>query len=358
MTSSDFGRILVTGGAGFIGSAVCRQLIEVHGASVINVDKLTYAANLHSLDPIVDNPKHVFEQVDICNRSALEMLFKSHQPTAVIHLAAESHVDRSISGAEVFLKTNIEGTYQLLEAARGYYEKLDIARRSRFKFVHVSTDEVYGSLGATGLFREESPYQPSSPYSASKAASDHLGNAWHRTYGLPVVISNCSNNYGPCQFPEKLIPLTVLNAFQGKSLPIYGTGSNIRDWLHVEDHARGLITLLEKGRPGEKYNFGGGSERTNLQVVRLICDILDRIAPTGRVRRSLIAFVADRPGHDMRYAIDASKAYAELGWSPQYSFESGLEHTIKWYLHNSHWWLPLREKVYAGERLGLLAKAG
>lgn len=256
----------------------------------------------------------------------------------------------------MFLKTNIEGTYQLLEAARSYYEKLNRARQSRFRFLHISTDEVYGSLGAEGLFDEESAYQPSSPYSATKAASDHLASAWCRTYELPVIISNCSNNYGPCQFPEKLIPLTVINAFQGKTLAVYGTGSNIRDWLHVEDHARGLIAMLEKGKPGEKYNFGGGSERTNLDVVRQICDILDRIVPTGRLRRSLITFVADRPGHDMRYAIDASKAHAELGWRPQYSFESGLEHTIKWYLHNSHWWIPLRERVYAGERLGLLAK--
>lgn len=348
-------RILVTGGAGFIGSAVCRQLVDVYGASVINVDKLTYAANLHSLEAISNNQKYVFERADICDRKALDAVFERHQPTAVIHLAAESHVDRSISGAEAFLKTNIDGTYHLLEAARHYYESLGAIKRSQFRFVHASTDEVYGSLGAEGLFREDSPYQPSSPYSASKAASDHLAHAWCKTYGLPVIISNCSNNYGPCQFPEKLIPLTLLNAFQGKSLPIYGTGSNVRDWLYVEDHARGLITLLEKGRLGEKYNFGGNSERTNLTVVELICDILDRIAPTHRPRRSLITFVADRPGHDLRYAIDASKARAELGWQPLYSFESGLKHTIKWYLHNSKWWIPLRERVYGGERLGLVA---
>jgi dTDP-glucose 4,6-dehydratase len=353
----DSSRILVTGGAGFIGSAVCRQLVDVYGASVINVDKLTYAANLHSLDSIAGNPRYVFERADICDRNALDAVFNRHQPTAVIHLAAESHVDRSISGPEAFLKTNIEGTYHLLEATRHYYGSLGAEQRSQFRVVHVSTDEVYGSLGAEGLFREDSPYQPSSPYSASKAASDHLAHAWYKTYGLPVIISNCSNNYGPYQFPEKLIPLTLLNAFQGKPLPVYGTGSNVRDWLYVEDHARGLITLLEKGRLGEKYNFGGNSERTNLVVVELICDILDRIAPTNGPRRSLITFVADRRGHDRRYAIDASKAQAELGWQPQYSFESGLERTIKWYLHNSEWWIPLRERVYGGERLGLVAMA-
>ena len=261
-------RILVTGGAGFIGSEVCRQLVDTYDATVINIDKLTYAANIHSLDPIADNPRYVFQRADICDRSTLDALFNHHQPTAVIHLAAESHVDRSILGAEAFLKTNIDGTYQLLDAARHYFESLDVVQRSQFRFVHVSTDEVYGSLGVEGLFREDSPYQPSSPYSASKAASDHLAHAWYKTYGLPVIISNCSNNYGPCQFPEKLIPLTLLNAIRRyKPLPVYGTGSNVRDWLYVEDHARGLISLLEKGRPGEKYNFGGNSERTNLAVV-------------------------------------------------------------------------------------------
>jgi dTDP-glucose 4,6-dehydratase len=348
---------VVTGGAGFIGSAVCRQLVDVYGAFVINIDKLTYAANLPALDSIAGNPRYLFQRADICDRRALDALFNHHQPTAVIHLAAESHVDRSISGPETFLKTNIEGTYHLLEAARRYYETLNAHERSQFRVVHVSTDEVYGSLGAEGLFREDSPYRPSSPYSASKAASDHVAYAWHKTYGLPVIISNCSNNYGPYQFPEKLIPLTLLNAFQGQPLPVYGTGVNVRDWLYVEDHARGLIALLEKGRLGEKYNFGGNSERTNLAVVELICDILDRVAPTRRTRRSLITFVADRPGHDHRYAIDASKARAELGWHPLYSFENGLERTIKWYLHNLEWWVPLRERVYGGERLGLVAKA-
>jgi dTDP-glucose 4,6-dehydratase len=350
-------RVLVTGGAGFIGSAVCRQLVDVHGAIVINTDKLTYAANLCSLDSIADNPRYVFERVDVCEQDQLGILFSSYQPTAVIHLAAETHVDRSISGSAAFLKTNIEGTYHLLEASRHYFEGLNAKQRSQFRVVHVSTDEVYGSLGADGLFRENSPYQPSSPYSASKAASDHLAFAWYKTYGLPVVVSNCSNNFGPFQFPEKLIPLTVLNAFQGQPLPVYGTGSNVRDWLYVDDHARGLITLLEKGRPGEKYNFGGGSERTNLEVVNRICEILDRVAPTGRPRRNLITFVHDRPGHDHRYAIDASKAHAELGWQPQYSFEDALELTVKWYLENSQWWAPLRAHVYKGERLGLLATA-
>jgi dTDP-glucose 4,6-dehydratase len=353
----DIATILVTGGAGFIGSAVCRQLIEVHGAAVVNVDKLTYAADLRSLDSILDNPNYVFERADICDRGAIDALLRQYRPEAVIHLAAESHVDRSISGAEVFLKTNIEGTFQLLEAARNYYQKLETERQSQFRFVHVSTDEVYGSLGSEGRFSEDSPYRPSSPYSASKAASDHLAMAWHRTYGLPVIVSNCSNNYGPYQFPEKLIPLTILNAFQRKPISVYGTGSNIRDWLHVEDHARGLITLLGKGRPGEKYNFGGGSERTNLDVVKLICDVLDSIAPTKTSRRSLITFVADRPGHDMRYAVDASKSYAELGWRPRYSFEEGIEQTIIWYIDNSQWWVPLREQIYDGERLGLLAMA-
>jgi dTDP-glucose 4,6-dehydratase len=355
--SKSIPRILVTGGAGFIGSAVCRLLVDANDTIVINVDKLTYAANLRSLDSIADSPRYVFERADICNRQALEVLFAHYQPTGVIHLAAESHVDRSISDAGAFLKTNVEGTFHLLETARCFYGGLDSERRSQFRFVHVSTDEVYGSLGADSLFREESPYQPSSPYSASKAASDHLALAWYTTYGLPVVVSNCSNNYGPHQFPEKLIPLTVLNAFEDKALSVYGTGSNIRDWLYVDDHARGLIALLDRGRPGEKYNFGGNSERTNLNVVEMICDILDRISPVRRSRRSLITFVADRPGHDQRYAIDASKARAELEWRPGHSFEDGLERTIEWYLSNSQWWRPLRQQVYSGERLGLIAMA-
>jgi dTDP-glucose 4,6-dehydratase len=284
-------------------------------------------------------------------------IFIRYRPTAVLHLAAESHVDRSITGAAAFIDTNVVGTYQLLEAARDYYMGLPCSQRERFRFIHVSTDEVYGSLGPEGRFREDTPYQPSSPYSASKAAADHLAHAWFKTYGLPVIISNCSNNYGPCQFPEKLIPLIILNALEGETLPVYGDGSNVRDWLYVDDHAKGLITLLERGRLGEKYNFGGDSQRTNLAVVEQICDVLDRLVPAARPRRSLVEFVTDRPGHDLRYAIDASKARYELGWEPQESFESGLERTIRWYLDNRAWWEPLRNRVYRGERLGLLEPA-
>jgi dTDP-glucose 4,6-dehydratase len=345
--------IVVTGGAGFIGSAVCRALVG-RGVSVVNVDKLTYAANPRSLDSIARDPRYVFEQVDICDRAGMDAVFAKYQPTAVLNLAAESHVDRSISGPAAFLDTNIAGTYQLLEAARLYWTRLAPGLRDGFRFVQISTDEVYGSLGATGRFREDTPYDPSSPYSASKAASDHLAQAWHRTYGLPVIVSNCSNNYGPCQFPEKLIPLTILKALAGEALPVYGDGANVRDWLHVDDHAAGLIALIERGRPGERYNFGGDSERTNLAVVEEICRVLDRIAPAARPRRDLITFVADRPGHDRRYAIEASKARRELGWQPRESFEAGLEHTIRWYLDNRAWWEPLRERVYGGERLGLL----
>jgi dTDP-glucose 4,6-dehydratase len=349
---------MVTGGAGFIGSAVCRELVSSQGISVINVDKLTYAANLRSLDPIANDPRYAFEQADICDRAAMDAIFARHQPEAVIHLAAESHVDRSITGAGAFVETNVIGTYQLLEATRHYYGGLAPELREQFRLIHVSTDEVFGSLGAEGKFREDTPYQPSSPYSASKAASDHLAHAWYKTYELPVIISNCSNNYGPCQFPEKLIPLIILKALDGEPLPVYGDGSNVRDWLYVKDHAQGLIMLLKGGRPGERYNFGGDSERTNLAVVELICDILDRLVPAKSSRRSLITFVIDRPGHDFRYAIDASKAHRELGWQPKESFNSGIERTVRWYLDNRTWWEPLRERIYQGERLGLVKARG
>jgi len=349
-------RVLVTGGAGFIGSAVCHALIE-RGAFVVNVDKLTYAANPRSLEPIARDPRYAFERRDICDRAAMEAVLAKHQPDAVLHLAAESHVDRSITGAAAFIDTNIAGTYHLLEAVRQYWAALPPDRREAFRFVHVSTDEVYGSLGAEGRFHEDTPYRPSSPYSASKAASDHLALAWQRTYALPVIVSNCSNNYGPRQFPEKLIPLTILKAVAGETLPVYGDGSNVRDWLHVEDHAAGLITLVERGRPGERYNFGGENERTNLAVVEHICAILDRLVPAARPRRELITFVTDRPGHDHRYAIDAAKVRQELGWKPRRHFEAGIEHTVLWYLENRTWWEPLRTRVYGGERLGLLEPA-
>jgi dTDP-glucose 4,6-dehydratase len=348
-------RILVTGGAGFIGSAVCRHLLTLADTRVVNVDKLTYAANLLSLQTIAADPRYSFVEADICDRAAIDAVMARHQPTAVIHLAAESHVDRSITGASPFLQTNVIGTFQLLEAARDYHARLPADRQSRFRFVHVSTDEVYGCAEGKDRFHEETPYHPSSPYSASKAASDHLALAWQKTYGLPTLISNCSNNYGPCQFPEKLIPLTILNALEGKPLPVYGDGLQIRDWLHVEDHARGLTTLLARGRVGEKYHFGGDAERSNLAVVESICDVVDRLVPAPRPRRSLIKFVTDRPGHDRRYAIDAGKAKRELGWQAQVAFEAGLERTVRWYLDNRAWWNPIRKRIYAGERLGLVA---
>ncbi len=346
-------RVLVTGGAGFIGSAVCRRLVLGHASVVINIDKLTYAANPRSLDALAGDSTYAFEQVDICDRAGVDRMFAKYEPDATIHLAAESHVDRSITGPSTFINTNVVGTYNMLEAAREYYDRLTSERRSRFRFVHVSTDEVYGSLGATGLFCEETSYRPSSPYSASKAASDHLAYAWFKTYDLPVIISNCSNNYGPYQFPEKLIPLTILNAIEGKPLPVYGSGSNVRDWLYVDDHAEGLISLLTQGRPGEKYNFGGNSERSNLDVVELICDVLDRMVPGRARRRSLIRFVKDRPGHDLRYAIDASKAHRELGWKPSKTFEDGIAQTVQWYLESRSWWEEARFNVYGGTRLGL-----
>ena len=350
--------IFVTGGAGFIGSAVCRYLIDSTQHTVVNIDKLTYAASLSSLDSIAENTRYNFEKTDILDRAGLDALFKTYKPRAVMHLAAESHVDRSITGASDFIETNILGSFQLLEAARAWWGQLDQGDQKDFRFLHVSTDEVYGSLGAEGLFHETTPYDPSSPYSASKAASDHLVTAWHRTYGFPAVISNCSNNYGPFHFPEKLIPLITLNALEGRTLPVYGDGSNIRDWLYVDDHARALYTILTQGQLGEKYNVGGRNERTNLQVVETICDTLDRLTPleNGKARRSLISFVTDRPGHDARYAIDATRLETELGWRAEENFESGLAKTIQWYLDNEAWWRPLREKNYNGQRLGLAPK--
>jgi dTDP-glucose 4,6-dehydratase len=351
-------RIIVTGGAGFIGSAVCRLLVRELGAEVLNVDKLTYAGNLSSLREIEGRPAYRFLRADICDRAAMTAAFAEFRPTGVMHLAAESHVDRSITGAGAFIETNVVGTFSLLEAARAYYAGLTGAERDAFRFLHVSTDEVYGALGPQGLFTEETAYDPSSPYSASKAAADHLAGAWRRTYGLPVVISNCSNNYGPYHFPEKLIPLMILNALHGRELPVYGDGLNIRDWLYVEDHARALHTILTRGRLGEKYNVGGRNEWTNIDIVRVICRILDRDAPAAAPRESLIRHVADRPGHDARYAIDATKLETELGWKARENFASGIEKTVAWYLANEWWWRPLREKVYAGERLGLVAAAG
>ncbi len=349
-------KIMVTGGAGFIGSNLCRYLVEDMGDEVVNVDKLTYAASLDSVASISDDPRYQFVKADICDAQAMADIFAAHQPDAVMHLAAESHVDRSISGAGDFIRTNILGTYTLLDAARQYWLGLKGERQENFRFLQVSTDEVYGSLGAEGLFEETTPYDPSSPYSASKAASDHLAIAWQRTYGFPALISNCSNNYGPCQFPEKLIPLVFINALEGNPLPVYGDGSNIRDWLYVEDHARALRLIMTKGRLGEKYNVGGRNERTNLQVVHRICDLLDDIVPANRPRRELIAFVQDRPGHDRRYAIDATKLEDELGWRAAEDFDTGMEKTVHWYLDNKDWWEPLHKKVYGGQRLGLLGK--
>ena len=350
-------KIVLTGGAGFIGSALVRWLIQNTEASVTVIDKLTYAANLDSLVSVSANPRYKLWKLDICDYAAMVDVITQEQPDQIIHLAAESHVDRSITGSKAFVETNVMGTYSLLEAARGYWQGLSGQRRDDFRFLHVSTDEVYGSLGAEGLFEETTAYDPSSPYSASKAASDHLATAWHRTYGLPVVISNCSNNYGPFQFPEKLIPLMILNALEGRALPVYGNGENIRDWLYVDDHARALALIAREGRPGEKYNVGGKNERTNMEVVCTICDLLDEIRPISRSRRDLITYVADRPGHDQRYAIDAFKLGSELGWKAEETFDTGLRRTVLWYLENPEWWAPLRKQVYAGDRLGLLDAA-
>lgn len=347
--------ILVTGGAGFIGSALCRHLIAETEHRVTNLDKLTYAAAPGALAAVETHPRYRFVCGDIADHALVRDLLAAEQVDIIMNLAAESHVDRSIDHAGAFIATNVVGTYQLLEAARAYWSALPASRRDRFRFHHVSTDEVYGDLPFDGsLFSERSPYAPSSPYSASKAASDHLAVAWQRTYGLPVVVSNASNNYGPFQFPEKLIPLMILNGLAGARLPVYGQGANVRDWLHVEDHVRALVLIATRGEPGRSYNVGGRSERSNLTVVEAICDHLDRLLPGGSgSRRRLIGFVADRPGHDQRYAVDTTRLEAELGWQARESFESGLEKTVRWYLDNEAWWRPIRDGAYAGERLGL-----
>ena len=347
-------RFIVTGGAGFIGSAVVRHLITDTDHEVLNLDKLTYAGNLDNLAGVADDPRYRFEQADICDAPAVRRIFEEYRPDIVMHLAAESHVDRSIDGPGTFLETNVTGTFVLLEAARRHWAGLAGEAKARFRFHHVSTDEVFGSLGADGFFHEDSPYQPNSPYSATKAASDHLVRAWQHTYGLPTVTSNCSNNYGPYHFPEKLIPLVILNALEGKPLPVYGTGANVRDWLHVEDHARALVTIATQGVVGESYNVGGWNERRNIDVVEAICDLVDEMTPSSDIgpRRRLITFVTDRPGHDGRYAIDASKTKRELGWTPRETFETGLRKTVRWYLDNPAWWGRIRSGVYRGERLG------
>jgi dTDP-glucose 4,6-dehydratase len=350
--------ILLTGGAGFIGSAVVRKRIRDTGHRVVNVDALTYAGNLDSVAAVADDPRYAFEHVDIRDAAAVRRVFETHRPSAVMHLAAESHVDRSIDGPGDFIQTNLVGTFVLLEEARRYWSGLPSDGKAAFRFLHVSTDEVFGSLGETGHFDEETPYSPNSPYSASKAGSDHLVRAWHHTYGLPVVTTNCSNNYGPYQFPEKLVPLMILNALEGKPLPVYGRGDNVRDWLYVDDHVDALLTVLEHGRPGETYCIGGHNEKRNLEVVREICAAVDELAPAADgPRERLIRFVEDRPGHDHRYAIDASKIQRELGWTPRETFETGLRRTVAWYLENRTWWERVRSGAYRGERLGLAGAA-
>ncbi len=353
-------RIVVTGGAGFIGSAVIRHLITQTDAEVLNLDKLTYAGNLESLASVSDSPRYRFVQLDLCAREPLEEAIAEFSPTHVMHLAAESHVDRSIDGPGDFIQTNIVGTYSLLEVIRAYWAGLSPEAQARFRLHHISTDEVYGDLeGTESLFTEQTPYQPSSPYSASKAASDHLVRAWHRTYGLPVLVTNCSNNYGPYHFPEKLIPLAILNALEGQPIPVYGQGDQIRDWLYVEDHAAALVQVLTAGNVGETYNIGGHNERTNLQVVETLCDLLDTRLPDKPAGitsfRELITFVTDRPGHDRRYAIDATKIADELGWTPAETFETGLAKTVDWFLANRPWWQRVRSGAYRGERLGTLS---
>lgn len=363
-------KLLLTGGAGFIGSAVIRHVIQNTEDEVINLDKLTYAGNLESLAEVSDNPRYSFEQVDICDRAEVDRILAQHQPDAIMHLAAESHVDRSIDGPADFIETNIVGTYTLLEATRQYWQTLEESRKTNFRFHHISTDEVYGDLphpnqfpsplvgeglgerGSLPLFTEQTAYAPSSPYSASKASSDHLARAWRRTYGLPTIVTNCSNNYGPYHFPEKLIPLMILNALEGKPLPVYGKGDQIRDWLYVEDHARALYKAVTEGKPGETYNIGGHNEKQNIEVVHTICDILQELRPQERSYRDLITNVKDRPGHDRRYAIDASKIQRELGWSPEETFETGIRKTVQWYLNNLDWCQRVQDGRYQRERLG------
>jgi dTDP-glucose 4,6-dehydratase len=347
--------VMVTGGAGFIGSTLVRRILERTDFTVVNVDKLTYAGNLDSLAEVSDHARYRFEQVDICDVEAVRRAIHQWRPAAVLHLAAESHVDRSIDSPAAFMQTNVLGTFTLLEESYRWWKTLPEEERRRFRFLHVSTDEVYGSLGTDGAFTEETPYRPSSPYAASKAASDHVVRAWGHTYGLPIVTTNCSNNYGPRQFPEKLIPLMILTALAGKPLPVYGTGENVRDWLFVEDHTDALLAVLRQGRVGETYNIGGESERKNIDVVRSVCRILDQVTPDPRLgpRESLIRFVADRPGHDLRYAMDISKIRREIGWTPRESFESGMERTVRWYLENRRWCERVQSGAYRGERLGL-----
>jgi dTDP-glucose 4,6-dehydratase len=347
--------ILVTGGAGFIGSALVRHLLAETTHNVVNVDKLTYAGNLDSLRRESDSPRYSFERADICDGATLQRIFRQHRPSAVMHLAAESHVDRSIDGPAPFIETNVMGTCTLLEAAREYWTAADIEIRSRFRFLHVSTDEVFGSLGRAGRFTESSPYAPNSPYAASKAAADHLVRAWHHTYGLPTLITNCSNNYGPYQFPEKLIPTVILNALAGRAIPVYGQGLNVRDWLFVDDHVRALMLVLERGAVGATYNIGGDGERTNIELVQALCGILDASAPRADSRSyaEQIAFVTDRPGHDLRYAIDSAKIRGDLGWQPRETLESGLRLTVEWYRENREWWERVLAGSYRLERLGL-----
>jgi len=352
--------ILVTGGAGFIGSAVTRRLVTETPHRVVVVDALTYAGNLDSLASVAREERFAFERADICDAEAMRALLAQYKPDVIMHLAAESHVDRSIDGPGAFIQTNVMGTFTLLQAALGYWRQLSPEQREVFHFQHISTDEVFGSLGEDGCFHEDYPYQPTSPYSASKAASDHLVRAWQHTYGLPTLVTNCSNNYGPYHFPEKLIPLVILNALEGAPLPVYGTGENVRDWLYVDDHAAALILVAEQGVPGETYAIGGHNERRNVDVVRAICGLVDEMAPDARIgpREGLITFVTDRPGHDARYAIDASKIERELGWRPAETFETGLEKTVRWYLDNRSWWERVRSGVYRGERLGVATENG